>query len=90
MLKKEFMIINKLGLHARPASNLVKTASSFEADVHISKDDLRVNGKSIMGVLLLAASQGSTIQVETNGFDEEQALAALGELITNGFGELEE
>lgn len=84
------MIINKLGLHARPASNLVKTASSFEADVHISKDDLRVNGKSIMGVLLLAASQGSTIQVETNGFDEEQALAALGELITNGFGELEE
>lgn len=90
MLKKEFMIINKLGLHARPASNLVKTASSFEADVHISKDDLRVNGKSIMGVLLLAASQGSTIQVETNGLDEEQALAALGELITNGFGELEE
>lgn len=90
MLKKEFIIINKLGLHARAASLLVKTASSFEADVHIGKDELLVNGKSIMGVLLLAASQGSTIQVETNGPDEEQALTALDELISEGFGELEE
>ncbi len=89
MLKKEFIIINKLGLHARAASLLVKTTNSFEADVHIGKDELRVNGKSIMGVLLLAASQGSTIQVETNGPDEEQALAALGKLIADGFGELE-
>ncbi|HDJ27971.1 MAG TPA: HPr family phosphocarrier protein [Proteobacteria bacterium] len=90
MLKKEFTIINKLGLHARAASSLVKIANAFEADVHIGKDELQVNGKSIMGVLLLAASQGSTIQVETNGPDEEQALAAVGELISNGFGELEE
>jgi len=89
MLRKEFIIINKLGLHARAASSLVKTANSFDADVYIDKEDLRVNGKSIMGVLLLAASQGSTIQVETNGPDEEQALAALDELISDGFGELE-
>jgi len=90
MLKKEFTIINKLGLHARAASSLVKIANTFKADVHVGKDELRVNGKSIMGVLLLAASQGSTIQLETNGSDEEQALAALGELISDGFGELEE
>lgn len=90
MLKKEFTIINKLGLHARAASSLVKTANAFEAEVNIGKDELRVNGKSIMGVLLLAASQGSTIQVETDGPDEDQALTALGELITDGFGELQE
>jgi len=90
MLKKEFTIINKLGLHARAASSLVKVANSFDADVNISKDELRVNGKSIMGVLLLAASQGSTIQVETDGPDEAQALAALGNLIVDGFGELQE
>jgi phosphocarrier protein HPr len=90
MLRKEFIIINKLGLHARAASSLVKIANSFDADVYIGKEELRVNGKSIMGVLLLAASQGSTIQVETSGPDEEQALAALGELISDGFGELEE
>jgi len=89
MLKKEFTIINKLGLHARAASSLVKTANSFDADVHIGKDDLRVNGKSIMGILMLAASQGSTILVETDGLDEKQALTALGELIADGFGELE-
>ncbi len=90
MLQKEFTIVNKLGLHARAASSLVKVANAFDADVNISKDELRVNGKSIMGVLLLAASQGSTIQVETDGPDEEQALAALGDLIVDGFGELEE
>jgi phosphocarrier protein len=90
MLKKEFTIINKLGLHARAASSLVKVANSFDADVNISKDELRVNGKSIMGVLLLAASQGSIIQVETDGPDEEQALDALGNLIADGFGELQE
>ena len=89
MLKKEFIIINKLGLHARAASSLVKIANSFEADVYIDKDELRVNGKSIMGVLLLAASQGSTIEVEADGLDEEQALAALDELISDGFGEVE-
>ncbi len=89
MLKKEFIIINKLGLHARAASSLVKIANSFEADIYIGKDDLRVNGKSIMGVLMLAASQGSTIYVEADGLDEEQALAALDELISDGFGEVE-
>ncbi len=88
MLKKKFTIINKLGLHARAASSLVKVANSFDADVNISKDELRVNGKSIMGVLLLAASQGSIIQVEADGPDEKQALDALGNLIMDGFGEL--
>ena len=89
MLKRKFTIINKLGLHARAASALVKVANSFAADIQISKDDLKVNGKSIMGVLMLAASKGTTIQIETNGPDEDQALAALGALVSDGFGELE-
>ncbi|MBN2332009.1 MAG: HPr family phosphocarrier protein [Deltaproteobacteria bacterium] len=89
MQRKEFTILNKLGLHARAAALLVKTASAFTAEIHVGRDDLRVNGKSIMGVLLLAASQGSTIWIETGGDDEEDAMQAIGELINNGFGELE-
>ncbi|MBN2233042.1 MAG: HPr family phosphocarrier protein [Deltaproteobacteria bacterium] len=88
MKKDSFIIRNRLGLHARAAALLVKEASTFTAEVFICKDDLRVNGKSIMGILLLAASHGSTISVETDGPDENQAMSAIGRLINNGFGEM--
>ncbi|ORJ59537.1 HPr family phosphocarrier protein [Geothermobacter hydrogeniphilus] len=87
MIEKEFTIINRLGLHARAAAQLVQTAGRFSADVLVSKDDLEVNGKSIMGILMLAAPRGSTISVSVNGPDEEAALKALEELINDGFGE---
>lgn len=80
-------IVNKLGLHARPAALLVSTAVRFEAEVYFCRDDLRVNGKSIMGVMMLAAEKGAEIQVEVNGADEKEALAALLEVIKSGFGE---
>ncbi len=89
MLQKEFTIINKLGLHARAAANLVKIASNFTADVKVGKDDLDVNGKSIMGVLMLAAGQGNSIRITTDGPDELEAMQAIGNLINDGFGELE-
>ena len=89
MLQKEFTIINKLGLHARAAANLVKIASGFKSDVKICKDDLTVNGKSIMGVLLLAAGQGSSIMIKIDGPDEEKAMQVIDDLINDGFGELE-
>ena len=89
MLQKEFTIMNKLGLHARAAASLVKVASGFKADVRVGKDDLDVNGKSIMGVLLLAAGQGSSIRITTDGPDEQQAMQAIGDLINDGFGEIE-
>jgi phosphocarrier protein len=88
MLKNDFIIRNKLGLHARAAALLVREASTFAAEVFIRKDDLRVNGKSIMGILLLAASHGTVITIEVDGPDEEEAMASLGRLINNGFGEL--
>jgi phosphocarrier protein HPr len=82
-----FRIVNALGLHARAAAQLVKLANRFRADVFLEKDDQEVNGKSIMGVLMLAATQGSTVTVRTEGEDAEPALEAIGELIGNGFGE---
>jgi phosphocarrier protein HPr len=82
-----FTIVNALGLHARAAAQLVKLANRFRCDVYLEKDDQQVNGKSIMGVLMLAATRGSTILVRTEGEDAEPALKALGELIDSGFGE---
>ncbi len=90
MAKKEFTIINKLGLHARAAAALVQLAGTFASEITISKEGLTINGKSIMGVLMLAAARESTIIVETVGQDEEAALRALGKLIEDGFGELED
>lgn len=87
MIEKDFKIINRLGLHARAAAQLVQTASKFSADVLVRKEDLEVNGKSIMGILMLAAPQGSQIAVSVNGRDEEEALNALETLINDGFGE---
>jgi phosphocarrier protein HPr len=82
-----FTIRNKLGLHARAAALLVKTANHFTAEVMIEKDGIEVNGKSIMGILMLAASKGTKITLKTEGKDAAQALQTLGQLIENKFGE---
>lgn len=87
MLRKEFLIINKLGLHARASALFVKTASRFSADVKLAKEGVEVNGKSIMGIMMLAASKGTTVTLTINGNDEDDALQTIGELINNGFGE---
>jgi phosphocarrier protein len=80
-------IINKLGLHARAAALFVKTANRFTCDVFVTKGKNRVNGKSIMGLLMLAAGSGSKIQVDTNGVDAIQAADKLEKLVANGFNE---
>ncbi len=83
----EFVIVNRLGLHARAAAQLVQTANRFLSEVTITRDGQDVNGKSIMGLLMLAAPCGSTITVSVSGEDAEQALKVIGELINDGFGE---
>ncbi len=87
MLKQEFLIINKLGLHARASALFVKTASRFAAEIRLAKEGVEVNGKSIMGIMMLAASKGTTVSLSAEGSDESDALQAIGDLITNGFGE---
>ncbi|MBI5810796.1 MAG: HPr family phosphocarrier protein [Deltaproteobacteria bacterium] len=84
---KDFKIRNKLGLHARAASQFVQVANRFTADIFVTKNGREVNGKSIMGVLMLAAERGSLITVRAAGEDAVTAIAALGELIDAGFGE---
>ena len=86
-MERNFTIKNLLGMHARAAAAFVKTANRFQADVLISKDRQTVNGKSIMGVLMLAAAKGSQVVVRAEGADAEEALQALTELIENKFGE---
>jgi phosphocarrier protein HPr len=83
----EFIIVNRLGLHARAAAQLVQTANRFLSEVTITRDGQEVNGKSIMGLLMLAAPCGSIITVSVSGEDAEQALKAIGEMINDGFGE---
>lgn len=80
-------VVNRAGLHARPASALVKLASSFSSEVHVEKDGLRVNCKSIMGVLMLAAEQGSTLHFTAVGDDADRAVGALLDLVRSGFEE---
>jgi phosphocarrier protein len=87
MLKKELKITNKTGLHARPAALLVKTTGKFKSEIYLSKDGYEVNGKSIMGVMTLAAESGSILEVRIEGEDEQEAMAALEELISNNFYE---
>ena len=84
---REFVLLNQLGLHARPAALFVKTASRFDADVLVEKDGNRVSGKSIMGLITLAASSGSTLKVSVTGKDGEQVLEQLAALIEGKFGE---
>ena len=85
--EREVRIENKNGLHARPAAEIVKAASKFRSDVTISRDDMEVNGKSIMGVMMLAAEYGTTLMVRANGEDAEQAVDALAALVASRFGE---
>ncbi len=86
-LERSFVIVNALGLHARAAAQLVQAANRFRSEIHVEKDGSTVNGKSIMGVLTLAAAKGSTIAVSCDGDDAEHAMAALAKIIENGFGE---
>ena len=80
-------IANKYGLHARPAAEFVKRAGKFRASIYVKKDDVEVNGKSIMGVMMLAAEHGSEITIRATGEDAEQAVTSLAELVESGFGE---
>jgi phosphocarrier protein HPr len=89
MLRQTVTICNKLGMHARAAAKFVQMAARFESDIKIHRGPREVNGKSIMGVMMLAASRGSRIVIDANGEDEEAALAALETLIGNRFGETE-
>jgi phosphocarrier protein HPr len=86
---KDAEIINKLGLHARASAKLTQAASSFASEVWLSRNGRRVNAKSIMGVMMLAAGKGSVVTIETEGADAEQALQAIASLIANRFGEAE-
>lgn len=86
-LSRELTIVNKLGLHARAAAKLVTLAGQFDADVVLRRGDRQVNGKSMMGVLMLAAAQGTQVQVDARGPDAEQALDAIAQLIAERFGE---
>lgn len=87
METKTFVIKNRLGLHARAAAQLVQTSNRFRSDVLVEKEGLEVNGKSIMGILMLAAPQGSKILVTVKGVDQLEAMSAIGRLIEDGFGE---
>ena len=87
MLQQEVEIINKLGLHARASAKLTQVAGRFKSSVWVTRDGRRVNAKSIMGVMMLAAAQGSKLLVETEGPDEQEALAAVTRLITSRFEE---
>jgi phosphocarrier protein len=83
----EFEVVNRKGLHARAAALLAQTASRFECDITVGRDDQRANAKSVMGVLLLCGSQGTRISVEARGVDASQAMTTLGALFASGFGE---
>jgi phosphocarrier protein HPr len=86
-VEREFDILNRLGLHARAAAQLVRMANGFASEIHLVKDGMVVNGKSIMGVLMLAAPKDTKILIRAIGEDAEDALAAIGELIARKFGE---
>ena len=87
MAEREVVIVNKLGIHARPAAEIVKTAARFKSSITIIRDDLEVNAKSIMGVMMLAAEQGARITLRADGPDADAAIDALAALIAAKFGE---
>ena len=89
LIEREARIVNPLGMHARPAAEFVKTASKFKAAVLVSKDGLSVNGKSIMGVMMLAAERGSSMLIKAEGEDAELAMDALLALVAAGFNEMD-
>ena len=87
MVERSVEILNKNGLHARPAAEIVKAAAKFKSDITISREDIEVNGKSIMGVMMLAAECGATIVLRANGPDADQAVDVLASLVAGKFGE---
>ena len=87
LISRQIPIINKLGLHARAAAKFVTLASEFESTIHVARDNRRVNGKSIMGVMMLAAAKGTIIEVTADGPDEELAVSRLEDLVNQRFGE---
>jgi phosphocarrier protein HPr len=87
MAERTVRVVNKNGVHARPAAEIVKCSARFKSEITLSRDDLEVNGKSIMGVMMLAAEQGATLTLRARGADEEAAVEALAQLIGGGFGE---
>ncbi|MFB6098513.1 MAG: HPr family phosphocarrier protein [Salinibacter sp.] len=87
MIEREVTIRNRAGLHTRPASMLVKTASQFDSEVYLRRDNYEINGKSVIGVMTLAAEQGATLTLVVEGEDEDEAAEALTELFEEGFGE---
>lgn len=87
MAERTVTIVNTVGLHARPAAQIVKLASKYRSDVTLVRDDLAVNGKSIMGVMMLAAERGAQLRLRAEGPDAEEVLDALARLIADGFGE---
>lgn len=89
MLERDLLIVNKLGLHARASAKLTQTAARFQSEIWVSRNGRRVNGKSIMGVMMLAAAQGTTIRVDADGSDEAEAIAAIVALVEGRFGEEE-
>ncbi len=86
-LSKKFTVKNKLGLHARPAALFVETANNFDSDIYVTKGDRRINGKSIMGLMMLAAAYGSKLIVEIEGDDAKEAMKAIEKLFNNNFYE---
>ena len=87
MVQRTVQIVNKNGLHARPAAEIVKISSRFQSEITLVKDGMEVNGKSIMGVMMLAAECGAEVVVRADGADAEQAVAALGALVSSKFAE---
>lgn len=87
LLQETLFIVNRSGLHARAATKFVQTAHKFQSDIWVAKDGQEVNGKSIMGLLLLVANQGSTVTIRCDGADAKECLVALRQLIEQGFGE---
>ncbi|UCD18076.1 MAG: HPr family phosphocarrier protein [Candidatus Zixiibacteriota bacterium] len=90
MVRKSVRVINRLGMHARPAAAFVSNASRFASEIFIEKDGLKVNGKSIMGVMMLAAEMGSELSISAEGEDEEEAVEVLVDLVRTGFGDLKD
>ncbi len=88
VIERDAKIVNPLGMHARPAAEFVKLASRFKSAVEVRKDDLAVNGKSVMGVMMLAAERGSSLTIKTDGEDAESAMDALLALVADGFHEM--
>ncbi len=87
MVEKEVEIVNKLGIHARPATSFVQIAEKFQSNIIVEKDGFEVNGKSILGMMMLVAPKGTKIKIKADGPDEKEALEALVKLVEDGFGE---